>query len=360
MRVLMLNDLPVAPGPGHGGAEVVIDRLCTALQGRGHEVLVHSRPGPRLGLHRVGAFWDPQEGRRVAALLRSFRPDVIHAHNVLRELSPAVLWAVRRLPVVLTVHDLRIAAIVLGQGSAAERLVDGRIKQPLDAALVRRVVDSYVTVGPVAAEVLRHKGFDPVTVIEPPAPSWPAPVRLPSECTDLAIIGRVATDKGVDVALAAFARLDPALRGRLLVVGDGPQKAELEASAPDGVDFLGRLTADELPGLLATVRAVVLPSLPALRPETSSLTSIEAAWMGRPVVCSDDPAASGLVTRLGAGLVVPAGDVPALTVALTRVMQDDSLVDRLGAAGAGGARRGHAADVVAQRYLDVYQQALAR
>lgn len=352
----MLNDLPTTPGVGHGGAEVVVERLAGALRALGHEVLVQTRSGPRSGAALAGALWDPFEARRVAAVVRSFRPDVVHAHNVLRELSPSVLWAVRRLPLVMTVHDLRVASIVLGQRSGPERFVDARLKQPFDARLVRRVVDAYVTVGPDAAAVLQAAHFGPVTVIEPPGPGWAEPTQPPSTFHDLAFIGRVAADKGVGVAIAAFAALSPAPAGRLLVVGDGPLRRQLEATAPQGVTFLGRLGADDLCALLGTVRAVVIPSLPSLRPETSSLASIEAAWMGRPVVVSDDPAASGLVRRLGAGIVVPAGDLEGLTAAMADLLGDDALVDRLGASGAVAVRRRHTPKVVAERHVAVYEQ----
>jgi glycosyltransferase involved in cell wall biosynthesis len=351
----MLNDLPASPPTG--GAEVVLDRLTVALGRDGHDVRVHTRPGARTGVAKVGALWDPAEGRRVARLVADLEPDVVHLHNVLRELSAAVLPPLADVPVVMTVHDLRIAGVVLGQRSAPERLLDGRLKQPRDTRLVRRVVDHYVAVGPVLAQALQDKGFGPISVIEPPAPDWPAPTTRPSQSRDLAVVCRLSPDKGVGVALAAFGALDPAVRGRLLVAGDGPLRAALEASAPEGVTFLGRVPSADLPGLLAGVRAVLVPSLPAVRPETSSLTAIEAAWCGRPVVCSDDPATAALVTRLGAGVVVPAGDVAALTAALADLLADDVRTDALGAAGATAVRSAHAADAVAARYVEVYREA---
>lgn len=352
----MLNDLPTVPGPGAGGAEVVIDRLTSALRAQGHEVRLHSRPGPRSGLAKAGAFWDPWEARRVARVVSEFRPDVVHAHNLLRELSAAVLRPVRHLPVVMTVHDLRLAGTVLGQRSWPERLLDGAVKQPSDARAVRRVVRHYVTVGEAAAEALRRKGFGPLTVIAPPGPDWPTAGAPPSASRTLCFVGRLSPDKGVEVALAAFAALGVA-DARLVVVGDGPQRRALEAVAPDGVTFLGRLDPTELAGVVGSVRAVLVPSLPTLRPETSSLTTIEAAWSGRPVLASDDPAVASIVAALGCGVVVPAADAPALRDAMEQILSDDARADALGAAGASAVRAAHDPAAVAARYVEAYRQA---
>lgn len=357
MRILMLNDLPTLPGPGHGGAEVVLARLTTALEARGHQVRLHSRPGPRTGLSKVGALWDPWEARRLAAVVRDFRPEVVHAHNVLRELSAAVLRPIRHLPVVMTVHDLRLAGVVLGQRSFPERLLDGRVKQPLDARAVRRAVRHFVTVGEASADALRGKGFAPLSVIAPLGPQWPLALSPPSSSSTVCFVGRLSPDKGADVAIAAFAALGLP-DARLVVAGDGPERSSLEAKAPAGVSFLGRLSSPQLAEVVASSRAVVVPSLPALRPETSSLTTIEAAWSGRAVVASDDPAVAAIVTRLGCGLITPAGDVAALTAALRQVLTDDALADTFGTAGAAAARAAYAPEVIAAAYLELYRSVL--
>jgi glycosyltransferase involved in cell wall biosynthesis len=354
VRILMLNDLPAMQGPGHGGAEVVLERLGAALAMQGHEVRLHSRPGPRTGLAKIGALWDPWEARRLAAVVRDFRPDVVHAHNLLRELSASVLGPVRHLPVVMTVHDLRLAGVVLGQRSRPERLLDTGLKQPLDARAVRRVVRHFVTVSETAADVLRHKGFRPITVIAPLGPDWPAVVVPPSSSVTLCFVGRLSADKGVDVALAAFGALGLS-DARLVVVGDGPERAALEAVAPAGVSFLGRLPSAQLAEVVAASRAVVVPSLPTLRPETSSLTAIEAAWSGRAVVASDDPAVAAIVQHLACGLITPAGDAAALAAAFGQILTDDVLADGFGTAGAVAARAAYAPEIIAAEYLELYR-----
>jgi glycosyltransferase involved in cell wall biosynthesis len=358
LRVLMLNDLPVTPGPGYGGAEVSLGRLVSGLEREGHVVHVHSRPRPRTGAGSVLARWDPGELRAVKRLVSSFRPDVVHAHNVLRELSPSVLLACRGLPVVMTVHDLRLVGIVQGLRSAPARLVDRFVKQPLDQRVVRGTVSRFTTVSEVAATVLRSRGV-PAVVVPPPGPDAPPPVAPATECRDLLVVARLTPDKGVGVALEAFARIAGQFEeARLVVVGDGPEAPRLkelaERAVPGRVTFTGRLAGQDVLDQVSRARAVLVPSLPGIRPETSSLTAIEAATLARPVLASDDPAVAELVTSLGCGRVTPAGDVHALSTAMAEVLSQDDLVAGWAAAGARAAAERHSPAAVARAYVVEY------
>jgi glycosyltransferase involved in cell wall biosynthesis len=102
-----------------------------------------------------------------------------------------------------------------------------------------------------------------------------------------------------------------------------------------------------------------VPSLPALRPETSSLTAIEAAARGRPVLASDDPAVVEVVDALGCGLVTPAGHRQGLAAAMRQVLGDDELVRRLAETGAERTGRRNAPQPVAAAYVSVYRRAIA-
>jgi glycosyltransferase involved in cell wall biosynthesis len=89
------------------------------------------------------------------------------------------------------------------------------------------------------------------------------------------LVGGFVPYKHEEVALEAFAHLERPL----LVVGDGPQRARLEASAPSGVRFLGRVSDAELADLYARCRALVYP-----QDEDFGIVAVEAQAAGRPVV----------------------------------------------------------------------------
>src|SRR5437764_62132 len=101
VRVLLVNDLPAGQG---GGAEVHLQLLLDGLRSTGDEARVFSRPTRS----RLLDVWDRSARATLAREVVAFRPDVLHFHNVVRELSVAVLGAAPGIPRVVTVHDGRL------------------------------------------------------------------------------------------------------------------------------------------------------------------------------------------------------------------------------------------------------------
>ena len=124
-----------------------------------------------------------------------------------------------------------------------------------------------------------------------------------------------------------------AARPYLLIVGDGEQRARLEALCRDrqiqGVRFAGFRNQTELPGFFALADLFVLPS----RHEPWGLIVNEAMAAGCPVVVSSEVgAAADLVTHGVEGFVFPAGDVRALAAMLQRAFADPALLPAMAAA----------------------------
>jgi glycosyltransferase involved in cell wall biosynthesis len=144
--------------------------------------------------------------------------------------------------------------------------------------------------------------------------------------------GRLVPEKGVSVLLEAFGSV--AAPATLVLVGDGPLAAAARGAA--GVRLLGPLARTELPVAYAASALTVLASVPTPRfREPWGLVCNEAMHGSRPVVASDAVGAveGGLVRDGLTGLVVPAGDARALAAAISRLLGDDELRSRLGAAG---------------------------
>ncbi|MBK7177794.1 MAG: glycosyltransferase family 4 protein [Chloroflexi bacterium] len=144
----------------------------------------------------------------------------------------------------------------------------------------------------------------------------------------IAYIGGLSWQKGVHVALEAFARLPaPAefwLAGDL--EADPAYSAELQALATPGVSFLGKLDREAIWDLLAGVDVVVVPSLWY---ESFVFVISEAFAMGVPVIASDLGVLADRVRHDVDGLLIPAGDVNAWQQALARLQQDSVLRERL-------------------------------
>jgi glycosyltransferase involved in cell wall biosynthesis len=141
-------------------------------------------------------------------------------------------------------------------------------------------------------------------------------------------VGRLVEEKGLRVLLEAFARLHPESDAALVVLGDGPLRGELAqrvASPPlaGRVRWLPAVPHREVPRYLSALDVLVLPSL--TRPgwkEQFGRVIIEAAACGTPVIGSDSGEIPHLITRLGAGLVVPEGQPEPLARAMAQLQAD--------------------------------------
>lgn len=149
------------------------------------------------------------------------------------------------------------------------------------------------------------------------------------------VTGRLASaQKGQELLIRALPDiLRQCPSAVLIVVGDGPDRATLEALVGElGLGRAVRLLGhrDDIPDLLAATDVLVVPSLCE---DAFPFTALEGLAAGRPVVAS---AAGGLpeIVRDGeTGLLVPKGDASALVDATLRLLRDPALAHRLGRAG---------------------------
>lgn len=245
MRILVYSPafLPLV-----GGLEINVANLAAGLRRRGHEVaVVTATPGGDAdGALPYRVVRRPSPGE----LLRWVRwCDVFFQKNVsLRGLWPLLL--VRR-PWVVSHHSWY-------------RRPDGRIAwQDRTKRFLLRFAAASIAVSQAIADDLAT----PSVVIPNPYRN-DLFHRLPGieRTQDLVFVGRLVSDKGVDVLLEALALLGrEGLRPRLTVIGDGPEAPRLREQAArlalaDRVDFLGTRTGEELVALLNRHRILVAPS----------------------------------------------------------------------------------------------------
>jgi len=146
-----------------------------------------------------------------------------------------------------------------------------------------------------------------------------------------AYVGRLVSEKGVPVLLHAAARLQK--KGhefRVLLIGDGPERAKLEREIErqglrSRVRITGFLRGPQLSSLLQEVHVVVMPSV---WEETAGLSAIEQMMRGRLVIAS---AIGGLGEVVGsAGIVCPPGDADALAGCMSAVIAHPERIAALG------------------------------
>jgi glycosyltransferase involved in cell wall biosynthesis len=143
-------------------------------------------------------------------------------------------------------------------------------------------------------------------------------------------VGRVSPEKRLDVLLEAYARARADVRGlRLVVVGDGPARAELEAGAPEGVRFLGELGGVALAELYASADIFCFPSTT----DTFGQVILEAGASALPVVAAAAGGALDLVRPGVTGLLAKPDDAVSFAAAIVQLASSASLRSGLAAEG---------------------------
>ena len=291
---------------------------------------------------------DPPAIRRTLEVLAAQRPDVLHLHEPLVPGPALTALLAGSVPAVGTFHASgRVPAYVWlrpAVRAVARRIGLRTAVSPEARALAERWLGGACHVLPNGVEVERFAKADP----------WPAPGTPGGSGRAILFVGRHEPRKGLDVLLSAFARLD---RDAVLwVAGEGPNTTALAASAPPGVEWLGRISDEELAQRL---RAAAVFCAPSLHGESFGVVLLEAMAAGTPVVASDIAGYRDVARDGREALLFPGGDVAALTDGLRRVLDDSSLAARLVEAGTARAC-GFSMERLAARYVDLYQGLLAR
>jgi glycosyltransferase involved in cell wall biosynthesis len=267
---------------------------------------------------RIGGYFF-RDGLRA---MRRARPDVVHAEAEPWSLAAVqCLLAARGAPVVLFTWE-NLAGPPRALQRALERFVLRRVAFVIcgnRAALARMrrlgVPDSRLAILPqFGVDAGRFAAGDATRVDAPFVVTAPRPRPV------VGYVGRLVPEKAVDVLVEA---MDAALGARLLVVGDGVARADLERAAArrPGLDvhFAGAARDSEIPDWLAAMDVLVLPSRTmAWWAEQFGHVLIEAMAAGVPVIGSSSGAIPEVIGD--AGLVFAEGDAGALRGCLARVL----------------------------------------
>ncbi|WP_457670961.1 glycosyltransferase family 4 protein [Thiolapillus sp.] len=186
--------------------------------------------------------------------------------------------------------------------------------------------------------------------------------RAPREHSADLVIGFMGTLKpwhGIDYLLHAFARFqqeNPSRKARLLIIGDGPQRAAMEELArqlhiDDRIQSTGAVAPDDVPGWLEKMDIAVAPYPPLENFYFSPLKVFEYMAAGLPVIASDMGQIKDLVQHGENGLRVPPGSVMDLTEALQFLADHPQQAAQMGRRARQYILEHYTWDTVAQRVL---------
>jgi len=407
MRILVANKFWY----GRGGLEQVMFREIGWLEDSGHEIAHFStthpsnEPSPwsdyfvpyiELGqggelrpAHKALAaarmFYNGEAARRFAAIVRAFRPDVVHFHGIHRQLSPSIMLVARRhnVAAVQTFHDHQAVCpadvLLLGglepcspprcsrfnplpcvahrchHGSAAaSALSAAEFAWRHNVLRYASLLDVAIAPSRYLAETLAGSGWHqtPLRIL----PNAASVTRVSPPGDHFLYAGRLSVEKGVSTLLDAAASADASL----VIAGEGPLRQPLERAAATGrvsVTFLGRVESDDVSRLISACRAVVVPSLCV---ENAPLVILEAMAAGRPVIASRVGGIPEQVRDGVDGLLVSAGDSASLAAALRRLTEDAGLARAMGESGRTRVLEAFSPEAHVHGLVEVYQEAVDR
>ena len=291
--------------PSVGGIETVSELLAPEFVEAGHEVVLITRTAREDNIARSYRIERRPSARRMLALVRWC--DVYFQNNISLSYAWPLLFV--RKPWVIAHHTW------LG-ASPNHRNWKARLK----GALLRHAANASIS-QPVATDLPV-----PSTVVGNPYATGIFQARPEiSRDGDLVYLGRLVSDKGIDLLIDALAALRKSdLTPRLTIVGSGPAEAALRASVraqnlEGQVDFVGTKSPCEVAKILNAHRVLVIPSRWA---EPFGLVALEGIACGCVVVASR---VGGLPEAIGpCGVLFKNGDLADLTRALQSVLTDPS------------------------------------
>jgi rhamnosyl/mannosyltransferase len=170
--------------------------------------------------------------------------------------------------------------------------------------------------------------------------------------------GRLVPYKGFDVLIEALRRVD----ATAIIVGDGPLRRDLlrlaqQRGVAERIILAGMLSRDDLKVHLHAAQLYAFPSVSAA--EAFGIVQIEAMAVGLPIVNTDLPTGVPHVARHGLeALTVPPNEPAALAAAISQLLADRALAQRLGAAGRRRATADYDLENFVKRIEEVYDQAV--
>ncbi|WEG08547.1 glycosyltransferase [Microbacterium horticulturae] len=310
-----------APSNGHRNRGTFVERI------EGQPITVHRLPSWRWYPHDWLTFVLPWLSKHYARrVLDEVKPDVVHiqSHIVIgRGLAREARK--RGIPIIATNHVM------------AENIIDFTTLPPLldkvflklawdDAERTLKMARAVTTPTRKAADFLESTidihGVIPISCGIDKANYTPD--LSPREHRRVLFVGRLTTEKHVDVTLQAIAKLVPELDVVYDVVGGGDQRHRLEQLAAklgiaDRVTFYGKVPEDELRAAYSRADVFVISSIAELQ----SIATMEAMASGLPIIGADAVALPHLIHDGENGYLFPPGDVDALADRIRTVLTAD-------------------------------------
>lgn len=331
-----------------GGEDQVFEDEVALLRAGGHTVAEFVRrntdlSGFGVSLAAAQAPWNRSSYNALLDLARTVSADIVHIHNTLPQLSPAVFQAARAsgAAVVHTLHNYRWACpkgILFRDGKPCEECLgrtvpwpairhrcyrDSRAGSTVVAATLSlhnlmntpQIADAYIAAGTFIKEKMTEAGLPGDRIYLKPNFLDPDPGPGRGEGDYAMYLGRLSPEKRVDTLLEAWAELDRPIP--LKISGDGPLRPAVEAAAARmaNIEYLGFAPRDDVNRLLGGAKVLVFTSGTY---EAQPLTILESFARGTPVIAGRVGAMATMIEPGSTGWLFESGD----SAGLARLVSD--------------------------------------
>lgn len=305
-----------------GGEDTVVANEKKMLEKHGHKVILYSRNNAELKqMSKIRILFLPfttvfnlRTYKEIKKQIRRENIDVVHVHNTLNLISPAVYYAARsmKVPVVQTIHNFRLlcpGATFYRDGHICEDCVKNGLKcavkyscyrgskaQTLVCAIstwLHRTTGIYGKINYICLtefnkdKLLQLKHIKPERVfVKPNFVENNSFIPEEERLNQFVFVGRLDKLKGVDILFEAWKRMGEGAI-KLIVCGMGPMEEWCKSFIKENVvniEMCGFVPNDETLKIIANSKALVLPTQWY---EGFPMSIVEAFSVGTPVICSD-------------------------------------------------------------------------
>lgn len=303
--------------------------------------------------------------RRVREQLIQDNPDIMHVHNFFPLLTPSVFDAARDagVPSVMTLHNYRLIhpnGYLLHNGKIDERSVSGsawscvpdRVYRDslFQTAVVAHMieyhrkretwknkVDALICLTEFARKKFIEGGLPPEKLkvkpnfVQDSLKEFNGGITNGNKESFYLFVGRISEEKGIRTLIRAWKKLGASSRFKLVIIGEGPLKSELEQSCRNmnNIRWAGLAERPVVMEYLLKARALIFPSEWY---EGMPMTILESFCMGTPVISSDIGSQKEIVGDHQTGLHFEKGSVESMIRAIVLMDQNEALREELGQA----------------------------
>jgi len=297
--------------------------------------------------------------RKIKKLLQEEKPDIVHIHNIYHHITPSILPVIKKMniPIVQTVHDFHLISPnynlffkdmvheSCSHGKYWKALKHKCIKNSFFASLVSvlrlyfekfsriyiKNIDYFIAPSNFLKEKLIENGFplqkvvkiSPFIEIEDFNPEF-----IPGKY--IVYFGRLHPQKGIMTLIKAISSLEDV---NLKIVGDGPQKLELENTLKENninnIEIVGPKYGEDLKNIIKKSAFVVVPSTSY---ENAPFSVIESFALGKPVIASNLGGLPEMINDGKNGLLFNSGDIKDLKEKIDSLYHNPCAIRSMGLA----------------------------